>query len=127
VLPKPGAITVNVYNATSRSGLAKATADELAARGFRIGTFGNAPAAYDQKVKQSALLVGGTGAEPALRAVSAQMTGSATSTDPKRSGRTVDIMIGKGFTRLSSEDQVQRALAALAHPSPAPSSTGKGC
>lgn len=50
VLPKPAKITVNVYNATPRSGLAKKAADELKKRGFAIGKVGNAPAAYDKKV-----------------------------------------------------------------------------
>lgn len=49
-LPKPAKITVNVYNATPRSGLAKKAADELKKRGFTIGKVGNAPAAYDKKV-----------------------------------------------------------------------------
>jgi hypothetical protein len=126
-LPKPGAITVNVYNATSKSGLAKSTADALAARGFKIGTFGNAPATYDKKVMQSALLVGGAKAGPALSVVSAQITGTATRTDPKLAGTTVDLMIGKAFTKLSSDAQVKQALTALAHPSAAASSTGKAC
>jgi hypothetical protein len=126
-LPKPAAITVNVYNATSKSGLAKSTADALAARGFKIGTFGNAPATYDKKVMQSALLVGGAKAGPALSVVSAQITGTATRTDPKLAGTTVDLMIGKAFTKLSSDAQVKQALTALAHPSAAASSTGKAC
>lgn len=126
-LPKPAAITVNVYNATSKSGLAKSTADALAARGFKIGTFGNAPATYDKKVIQSALLVGGAKAGPALSVVSAQITGTATKTDPKLAGTTVDLMIGKAFTKLSSDAQVKQALTALAHPSAAANSTGKAC
>jgi hypothetical protein len=126
-LPKPGAITVNVYNATSKSGLAKTTADALAARGFKIGTFGNAPAEYDKKVTQSALLVGGAKAGPAIRALSAQIAGTATKTDPKLSGTTVELMIGKAFTKLSSDAQVKQALTALAHPSPESGSTGKNC
>ena len=47
-LPKPAQITVNVYNATTRTGLAKDTADELRKRGFKIGDVGNAPAKFDQ-------------------------------------------------------------------------------
>jgi hypothetical protein len=126
-MPKPGAITVNVYNATAKSGLAKSTADELAARGFKIGTFGNAPAAYDKKVKEPALLVGGPKAEAALRALSAQIPGTVTKTDAKHSGTTIDLMIGKAFSKLSSDAQVKKALTALAHPSPAASSISEIC
>ena len=60
-LPAPGTITVNVFNATPRSGLAKHTADELKKRGFKIGKVGNAPAAYDKKVKGTGILLGPSG------------------------------------------------------------------
>ena len=59
MLPKPAAIKVNIYNATPRSGLAKAAADELKKRGFTIGKVGNAPAAYDKKVPGTGMLLGG--------------------------------------------------------------------
>jgi hypothetical protein len=127
-LPAPGVITINVYNATSKSGLAKDTADQLAARGFKIGTFGNAPPEYDRKVTQSALLLGGTKATAALKVVSAQVTGTVTKVDAKRSGTTVDVMIGKGFKKLSAEKAAAKALKVLATagPSPAPGAK-KGC
>jgi hypothetical protein len=127
-LPKPGAVTVNVYNATSKSGLAKQTADELKARGFRVGTVGNAPPEYDQKVNQPALLLSGPGAQAAAKVLSAEIPGaSAFKVDPKRKSTTVDLMIGKGFAKLSAPAQVKKALAALAHPaSPAPTAS-KGC
>lgn len=62
VLPKPAAIKVNIYNATPRSGLAKAAADELKKRGFAIGKVDNAPAAYDKKVPGAGMLLGGPAA-----------------------------------------------------------------
>jgi hypothetical protein len=123
-LPKPGSVTVNVFNATARSGLAKETADALRARGYKIGTLGNAPAAYDKKVKQAALLLGGTQAQAAIKTVSAELTGATTKIDPKRSGTTVDLMIGNAFTKLSGDAAVKRALAAL---SPSASATSKSC
>ncbi|NED06084.1 LytR C-terminal domain-containing protein, partial [Streptomyces sp. SID6648] len=58
VLPKPGQVTVNVLNATTRSGLAQKTADELKKRGFRVGEVSNAPAEYDKKVTGTGLLLG---------------------------------------------------------------------
>jgi hypothetical protein len=128
-LPKPGDVTINVYNATTNSGLAKKTADALAARGFHIGTFGNADPAYDQKVKQAALLLAGQDGQAAARTVSAQFAGApAFKTDPKRTGSTVDVMIGKAFTKLNGAAAVKKAMAALAHSTPAPTpTTGKGC
>lgn len=128
-LPEHGTITVNVYNATARGGLAKDTADQLAARGFKVGTFGNAPPEYDRKVKQPALLVGGKKAAAALKVLSVQVKGTVTQVDSKRSGTTVDLMIGKGFKKLAGEKAAAKALKVLATaaPSPAPSSSNKGC
>ncbi len=57
-LPKPADVTVNVLNATARGGLAKSTADELRKRGFKVGKVGNAPPAYDKKVKGTGVLLG---------------------------------------------------------------------
>lgn len=125
-LPKASAVTVNVYNATTRSGLGKKTADELAARGFAIGTFGNAPGAYDQKVSQAALLVTGPDGAAAARTVAAQLAGTPVfRTDPKMKGATVDLMLGKGYTKLNGAAAVRKAMTALAHPSPSPTPTHK--
>ncbi|MDX3097600.1 LytR C-terminal domain-containing protein [Streptomyces sp. ME01-24h] len=125
--PKPGELTVNIYNATAKSGLAKDTADEFAARGFKVGTFGNADPQYDRKVKVAALLIGGHGptAEAAMKLVSAQFKGT-TTLKPAAAGAdrptgTVDVMLGTGFTKLSGDKAVEKALAALARPSAAPS------
>ena len=38
-LPEPATVTVNVYNATDRSGLARTTADELKAREFGLAAY----------------------------------------------------------------------------------------
>ncbi|WP_329315763.1 LytR C-terminal domain-containing protein [Streptomyces sp. NBC_01262] len=135
-LPETGQVTINVYNATAKSGLAKDTADALAARGFKIGTFGNAPPEYDRKVKQPALLVGGTKAAAALQVVGAQLTGTVTKIDAKRSGAVVDLMIGNAFKKLTAEKAAAKTLKTLkaraaqakASPSPAPSAgTAKSC
>ncbi len=42
-LPAPSTITVNVYNATNRKGLAKSTSGDLVARGFIAGKVANDP------------------------------------------------------------------------------------
>jgi hypothetical protein len=125
--PEPGELTVNVYNATAKSGLAKDTADEFAARGFKVGAFGNADPEYDRKVKVAALLIGGHGpkAEAAMKLVSAQIKGTSTlkpaAAGSERPTGTVDVMLGNGFTKLSGDKAVEKALAALARPSAAPS------
>lgn len=127
-LPQPNAITVNVYNATPRTGLAKATADQLRQRGFTIGKIGNAPAQYENKVTGTAVLLGGPKAQSALKVLSTQLAAAQGRTDPARTGASdVDLIIGNGFGSLDPKPNADHALAALAHPSPAPSASRKSC
>ncbi|GGY72249.1 LytR C-terminal domain-containing protein [Streptomyces omiyaensis] len=119
-LPKPAQVTVNVYNATPRSGLAKATADELKKRGFAIGKIGNAPAAYDKKVTGSGLLLGAPGAAKGTFAVlGTQLAGTTTKVDA-RTTADVDLIIGTAFKNLSPKATADAALVALNKPRPAP-------
>lgn len=127
-LPKPGQITVNVLNATPRSGLAKQAADELKKRGFRIGDVGNAPKAYDKKIAGAGMVLGAkSAAEAALPMLGTQLAGARLKTDTRPSATEVDLLIGTTFTALTSKKDADQALAALAAPVPAPSSTPKSC
>ncbi|WP_055546195.1 LytR C-terminal domain-containing protein [Streptomyces sp. NBRC 110028] len=120
-LPKPSDITVNVYNATKRSGLAKDTADELKKRGFTIGDVGNAPTAYDKKVKAPGMLLGAPGsADGAFRVLGTQLAGTETRNDARR-GKDVDLIIGTEFKDLVRQKDADKALTALTKPSPRPS------
>lgn len=119
VLPQPSGVTLNVFNATTRGGLAKTTADELAERGFKVARFGNAPGNYDKKVSQSALLVAGPAGEAAAREAGTQVAGSSVKIDPARKDRSVDLLIGNGFTVLASPADAAKARVAAANP-PAP-------
>ncbi|OAH15005.1 LytR C-terminal domain-containing protein [Streptomyces jeddahensis] len=126
-LPKPAQITVNVLNATPRSGLAKKTADELKARGFTIGKVGNATKAYDKKVKGPGVLLGSeSAADTALPVLATQLAGAERQTDTRK-GADVDLIIGTGFKELAKKQDAEQALAALADPSPAPSATNGKC
>ncbi|WP_328891316.1 LytR C-terminal domain-containing protein [Streptomyces sp. NBC_00316] len=120
-LPKPGGITVNVYNATPRGGLAKAAADELKKRGFRIGKVGNATAAYDKKVPGPAVLVGApmamNGSFPVL---GTQLAGATPKTDARKTAD-VDLIIGTAFKKFNTPKAAAAALAVLNKPAPAPS------
>lgn len=125
-LPKPGQITVNVLNATTRTGLAKDTADELKKRGFKIGKVGNATPQYDKKVKGTGLLLGPTSAmNTALPVLGTQLTGTQTRTDTRK-GVEVDLIIGDAFKTLATPSAASKALTALAHPAPPPPSK-KAC
>ena len=128
-LPKPAQITVNVLNATTRSGLAKTTADELEKRGFKIGEVGNAAKEYDKKVAGTGLLLGPTSSlNTSLPVLATQLTTAERRTDPARKGTQVDLILGDGFTTLSTQTQAAKALTALTAPKPtANATTKKGC
>lgn len=120
-LPKPEAITVNVYNATKRTGLAADTADALASRGFTIGEIDNAPPRLDGKVEESGLLLATKQAESAgvVAVVGTQLAGAETG-EPKAKGAPdeVDLVIGHGFTELLSPPEAERQLSDLTDPGP---------
>ncbi|MEU4346712.1 LytR C-terminal domain-containing protein [Streptomyces sp. NPDC023838] len=120
-LPKPAQITVNVYNATPRGGLAKETADELKKRGFAIGKVGNAPEEYDKKVTGNGILLGAPGAtRGAFSVLGTQLKGAAQKTDA-RTTPDVDLILGTTFQTLDPAQQATAALAALGNPAPQPS------
>lgn len=119
--PLPRQITVNVYNATPRSGLAKTTADELKKRGFKIGKVANAPASYDKKVPGTAVFVGApTAQEGAFRVLGTQVQGFQAKTDTRKTAD-VDLIIGTAFKALDPKASADVALTALTKPKPVPS------
>lgn len=102
VLPKPGQVTVNVLNATTRGGLAQKTADELKKRGFRVGDVSNAPKEYDKKVAGTGLLLGPTTSlKTSLTVLGTQLPGAEHRADAARKGAAVDLIIGNGFKGLA--------------------------
>ncbi|MEU9308272.1 LytR C-terminal domain-containing protein [Streptomyces sp. NPDC048256] len=125
--PKPAQITVNVFNATTRSGLAKTTADELKKRGFKIGEVGNATKQYDKKVTGTGILLGPAASlNTSLPVLATQLTTAERRTDAARAGTALDLIIGNQFTALTSPTASVKALSALAAPQPT-ASTKKGC
>lgn len=120
VLPPPGGITVNVYNATPRAGLAKAVGDELKSRGFAIGKVGNAPADFDKKVPGAGILVGSPQTDKAAFSVlGTNLAGATQQTDARETGD-IDLILGDAFKELTPKADADKALAALANPQPAP-------
>jgi hypothetical protein len=118
--PAPAEITVNVFNATTRGGLAKQTADALEKRGFKIGNVGNAPAEYDKKVKTTGLLLGApTAQDSSLTVLATQLTGAERKADTRK-GNDVDLIIGDAYTSLTNKELADKALTALDNPAPAP-------
>lgn len=123
-LPKAASITVNVLNATPRTGLAARTAKDLKKRGFTIGEIANAPDRLDKKVEAPGLLMGATGAGTVarLKVLGTHLKGAETRYDD-REGDDVDLVIGNDFDGLTPGKDADRAMAALASPSPKPSSS----
>ncbi|MFJ1590156.1 LytR C-terminal domain-containing protein [Kitasatospora albolonga] len=122
-LPKPAAVKVNVYNATTTSGLAKAAADELKKRGFAVGEVGNAPEAYDKKVPGTAVLLGApTAANGSFAVLGTQLPGTVQKTDNRKTAE-VDLILGAKFKAFSTPAEATAAMAALTKPSPAPSAS----
>ncbi|MFF0451150.1 LytR C-terminal domain-containing protein [Streptomyces sp. NPDC004609] len=120
---KPAQITVNVYNATPRGGLAKAAADELKKRGFTIGKVGNAPAAYDKKVPGAAVLLGAPAAAKGPFSVLGTQLPTATTKTDARTTPDVDLILGTAFTALAPKPTADKALSALSAPAPRPKAT----
>ncbi|MBT2674464.1 LytR C-terminal domain-containing protein [Streptomyces sp. ISL-14] len=124
--PEPGKITVNVFNATTRSGLAKQTADELKKRGFKIGDVGNATTQFDKKVKGTGLLLGPDSAlDTSLPVLATQLANAESRTDAARKGTAVDLIIGDKFKGLTKKTDADRALTALASPEPTSAASKK--
>ncbi|MBP0457027.1 LytR C-terminal domain-containing protein [Streptomyces montanisoli] len=125
-LPKPAQITVNVYNATTRSGLAQRTADELKKRGFVVGKVGNASAQYDKKVAGAAVLLGApSAANGTFTVLGTQVKGASPKTDT-RTGKDVDFIIGTGFTALTAQKVADTELASLSKPPAKPGCPSAG-
>lgn len=128
VLPAPGKIKVNVLNATTRSGLAKKTADELKKRGFRIGEVGNAPKKYDKKVKGTGILLGpSTALKTSLPVLGTQLTAAEPRADAARKGTELDLIIGDAFKSLTPKADASKALTKLTHPAPPPAKSRERC
>ncbi|MFH9611567.1 LytR C-terminal domain-containing protein [Streptomyces sp. NPDC017448] len=120
-LPKPASIKVNVYNATTRSGLAKDAAAELKKRGFTIGEVGNASKEYDKKVPGTGVLLGAPAAKNGnFTVLGAQLTGAVEKTDTRKTAE-VDLILGTKFKAFTTPQQATAAVAALTKPAPAPS------
>ncbi|MGI5436400.1 LytR C-terminal domain-containing protein [Streptomyces shenzhenensis] len=126
--PRPGTITVNVYNATPRTGLAKATADELKKRGFKIGEVGNATAEFDQKIKGTGVLIGpGSALNTSLPVLATQLGDAERRADASRKDTALDLILGTGFQGLAKQADADKALAVLTAPEQASAASKKHC
>jgi hypothetical protein len=118
-LPQSSKVRINVYNATSRVGLAGDTAKVLSARGFKIQAVANDP------LKSAINGVGeiryGKKGELSAQLVEFYLPGANLVNDGRNS-RVVDVVLGDKFKKLEGEGQIAAAMA-----SPRPSLSGPGC
>ena len=92
---QPSQITVNVYNATKRNGLAGSTAKAVKDRGFVVGTVANDP--LKKTVTAPAEVRFGPAGEAASKVVMALIPGSVAVKDT-RADASVDLVLGDAFT-----------------------------
>lgn len=117
-LPAPADVTTNVYNATDRTGLAAATAEELKARGFVIGTVANDP--LGKTITGVAEVRHGPKGADAARLMAFYLP-DAKLVDDGRSDASIDTVLGAGFMDVAPQAEVD---AAIDTPTPSPSPSG---
>ncbi len=93
----PHQVTVNVYNATNRAGLAAATAKDIKARGYVIGQVANDP--LKKKIQAPAEVRFGPNGKAGSELV-AKLVEGAVPTQDTRGDASVDLVIGNGFKAL---------------------------
>ena len=118
-LPKPGTVSINVYNATDRTGLAASTAGVLKGRGFTVGEIANDP--LGKTVRPSAELRYGPKGEQNAKLLSFYIPGAKLVQDD-RTDASVDVVLGEKFKAVRSPAQVQKALT-----TPVVTRSGPGC
>jgi hypothetical protein len=118
-LPPPTKVKVNVYNATSTSGLASKTASALEEAGFKIGKVANDP--VGRTITGVAQIRYGPKAVKRAQLLAYYVPG-AELVELTRKGLKVDLAMGNSFTGLAGEQEVNDALAL-----PQPVVTGIGC
>ena len=97
-------VTVNVYNAGNRSGLAGETLNLLVAKGFKRGVADNAPEDITTWGNASVVLAGGAG-EPTSRLVHNQFLGLVKYVDGPELARGVDVIVGDNFRGVKPDSQ----------------------
>jgi hypothetical protein len=97
-VPAPAQVTVNVYNATGRAGLARSTAAELRRRGFRVAAVANDP--LGRAVRGVAEVRSGPRGAAAAVTVQAQLGEGAAAVRDQRADASVDLVLGGAYQRL---------------------------
>lgn len=98
-LPQPKTITLNVYNATDRTGLAGTTAKTLKDQGFAVASVTNDP--LNKKIEAVAEIRHGPSGKDAAAAVALRFPGAVLVAD-NRPDASVDVAIGQAFAAVGT-------------------------
>ena len=101
--PIPREVTVNVYNTTYKTGLAKTVADDLLGRGFKVKDVSNDPLRTMQM--GTAVIRYGEQGDLAAALLKGYVPDAQLVRD-NRAGASVDLVIGNAFTSLVPQSQV---------------------
>jgi LytR cell envelope-related transcriptional attenuator len=94
--PKRSSFTVNVLNATGKDGMAASVAKGLSQRKFTVGGISNAPETWF--VTQSAVIHHGPSSLDQALLLQQQIPGSELFEDEGRASKSVDVVVGLGYT-----------------------------
>lgn len=118
VLPKPKEVTVNVYNATKRVGLASITSVDLRLRGFKQGVVDSS----SDDIPGIAIIRYADGARAYADRLAAYVPGALLKRDTAKKDKSIDLYLGDAFGQLAPNEQVAAILAV-----PSASASGKAC
>ena len=104
----PKAVTLRVFNATDKAGLAQTVASQLQHRGFTVTEIANDSSG--RKVTGVGELRYGARGREAAAYVKVFLPGAGVYTDTRADAK-VDLVIGPDFTSLTAPDKVAAALA----------------
>ena len=111
---KPSAVTINVYNATNRNGLAASVAKLLRTQGFKIADVANDP--LDTRIDGVGEVRHGQSGAAAATLAAARLSGVKVVKDA-RTDNTVDFVLGDQFTALRAPPKVTPSKATKPKPS----------
>ena len=98
-------IAVNVYNSTSRNGLAGQVGQQLGAMGVAIQGTDNWS---QQQIDESARIITGQLGVPAAYTLAQYIPGSVVQYDPDKADEVLSVVIGADFTELKSAEAVNQ-------------------
>jgi hypothetical protein len=104
-------INLNVYNSTSRPGLARSVADEFLARKFVVGAVSNVDAGY----RGAAAVISGAAGQSAAFSVQRNLPGSDYFQDSRTDG-SVDVILAQDYKALTTPELVDQTPGTLSCP-----------